>query len=168
MPKPVRYLTYRELFDRLPTTEELVEIVKGLNGFHTVLLTTRVSAMFRFATWSRNPQDAKALEKFQYWLAAALLDLETKQRLESRFGAQSPADRPVFHPLQFLNVMRLALASAEGNESARPDTSEIHRHQLGAACLMVSDLFLTDEEQQNLKVGSVDDRRKQLMLQLLA
>jgi hypothetical protein len=168
VPKPVRYFTYRELFDRLPTKEELVGIVRGLNGFHTVLLTARASAMFRFAIWSRNPQDAKALEKFQYWLAAAFLDFETKQRLESRFGAQNPADRPVFHPLQLLNVMRLALASAEGDESARPDTSEIHRHQLGTACLMVSDLFLTDNEQQNLKVGSIDDRRKQLMLQSLA
>ena len=94
--------------------------------------------------------------------------METKQRLESRFGSQNPARRPVFHPLQFLNVMRLALALADGDESARPDISESHRYQLGTACLMVNDLFLSQEEQQNLKVGSVDDRRKQLMLQSLA
>jgi hypothetical protein len=168
MPKPAAYFTYRELFDRLPTKEELGKIIKGLNGFNTVLLTARLSAMFRHATWSQHPQDAKALEKFQYWFSAALLDMETKLRLESRFGAQNPARRPVFHPLQFLNVMRLALALAEGDENARPDTSELHGHQLGTACLMVSDLFLSEEERQNLKAGSVDDRRKQLMLQSLA
>jgi hypothetical protein len=64
--------------------------------------------------------------------------------------------------------MRLALALAEGDENARPDTSELYRYQLGTACLMVSDLFLSDDEQQNLKIGSLDDRRKQLMLQWLA
>jgi hypothetical protein len=168
MPKPSTYFTYRELFDRPPTKEELDGLIKGLNAFHTVLLTTRVSAMFRFAVWSLKPEDAKALEKFQYWLAAAFLDLETKQRLESRFGAENPARRPVFHPIQFLNVMRLALALANGDENARPDTSELHRNQLGTACLMVSDLFLSEEEQQNLKTGSVDDKRRQLMLQWLA
>jgi hypothetical protein len=124
--------------------------------------------MFRHATWTQNPQDSKAMEKLQYWFASAFLDLDTKQRVEARFGPQNPARRPVFHPLQFLNVMHLALASAEGDESARPDTSELARHQLGTACLMVSDLFLSEEEQRNLKTGSVDDRRKQLMLQWLA
>lgn len=168
MPKPATYFTFRELFDRLPTKEELVSTVKGLNAFNTVLLTARLNAMFRHSTWTKNPQDVNALETFQYWFAAAFLDTETKQRLESRFGAQNPARRPVFHPLQSLNVMRLALSLAEGDEMSRPDTSELSRHQLGAACLMVSDLFLSEEELQNLKTGSVDDRRKQLMLQWLA
>jgi hypothetical protein len=168
MPKPAAYITYRELFDRMPTKEELGSIIKSMNAFHTVLLTARLSAMFRHATWSDHPQDAKALERFQYWFAAAFLDTDTKQRLESRLGPQNPARRPVFHPLQFLNIMRLALALADGNEDARPDISELHRFQLGTACLMVNDLFLSEEEQQNLKTGSVDDRRKQLMLQSLA
>lgn len=168
MPKPAVYITYHDLFDRLPTKEELGSIIKGLNAFNTVLLTARLSATFRHASWSRNPQDAKALEKFQYWFAAAFLDIDTKQRIESRIGAQNPVLRPVFHPLQFLNVMRLALASADGDENARPDTSELHRNQLGIACLMVSDLFLNEKEQQNLKTGSDDDKRKQLMLQFLA
>jgi hypothetical protein len=64
--------------------------------------------------------------------------------------------------------MRLALELAEGPDDARPDTSEVHRYQFGAACLMVSDLFVTGEEQQQLKTGSLDQRRKQLMLQWLA
>src|SRR6202166_4965465 len=168
MPKPAAYITYRELFDRTPTKEELGNIIKGMNAYHTVLLTARLSAMFRHATWSDHPQDAKALERFQYWFAAAFLDVETKQRLELRLGSQNPARRPVFHPLQFLNIMRLALGSADGDENARPDVSELHRFQLGTACLMVSDLLLSEEEQQNLKTGSIDDRRKQLMLQSLA
>ena len=91
MPKPAAYITYRELFDRTPTKEELGNIIKGMNAYHTVLLTARLSAMFRHATWSDHPQDAKALERFQYWFAAAFLDTETKQRLELRLGSQNPA-----------------------------------------------------------------------------
>jgi len=168
MPTPATYFTYRELFDRIPTKEELVSIVRGLNPFHTALLTARLSAMFRHSLWSKHPQDAKSVEKFQYWFATVFLDLETRQRLEARFGNQDPARRPVFHPLQFLQLMKLTLSLGEGDETARPDTSEFHRYQFGTACLMVNDLFLTEEEQQNLKVGNVDDRRKQLMLQWLA
>jgi hypothetical protein len=167
MLKPATYFTYRELFDRLPTREELVSLFKGLNAFNTVVLTSRLSAMYRHSVWSKHPEDARALENFQYWFATVFLDLETKQRLESRFGEKNPAQRPVFHPLQFLSVMRLALSLADGEETARPDTSEVHQHQLGTACLMVSDFFCTPEEQRNLKTGSLDERRKELMLQFL-
>jgi hypothetical protein len=168
MPKPATYLTYRELFDRLPTKEELVGIMKNLSAFQTAVFTARLSATYRHATWTKNPQEAKAVEKFQYWFATAIPDKETKVLIETRFGAQNPARRPLFHPLQFLNVMRLALILSEGGEDARPDTNETCRNQFGTACLMVSDLFLSTEEQQNIKTGSVDERRMQLMLQFLA
>lgn len=168
MPKPGTYLTYRELFDRLPTKEELANTIKGLNAFNTVLLTARLSATYRHATWSRHPQDVKAVERFQYWFAAAFFDMNTKLLIEARFGAENPARRPTFHPLQFLNAMRLALALAEGDENARPDTVESCTNQLGLACLMVSDLLLSPEEQQNIMVGSADERRKHLMLSFLA
>jgi hypothetical protein len=168
MPKPAAYITYRDLFDRAPSKSELDTVITSINAYHTALLTARMSAMFRHAVWSQHPQDTKAMERFQYWFAAGFLDLETKQRLEARFGPQNPARRPVFHPLQFLNVMRLALAIAEGDESTRPDVSEPHRFQLGTACLMASDLLVTDEELESLKKGSTDERRRHLMLQWLA
>jgi hypothetical protein len=166
--RPATYLTYRELFDRLPTEDELLAIIRNLNAFQTAVFTARLSATYRHATWSRNPQNKKAVEKFQYWFASAIPDMETKIRIEKRFGGQNPSRRPLFHPLQFLNVMRLALISSEGDDNARPDTNELCRNQFGMACLMVSDLFLTLDEQQNIRTGSIDDRRKQLMLQFLA
>jgi hypothetical protein len=168
MPKPATYFTYGELFDRLPTKEEVGSIIKGLNAFHTVLLAARLNALFRHSMWSGNLLGQKAVEKCQYWFASAFFDLDTKKHLVSRFGEEISARRPVFHPLQILNLMRLTLAQAEGDENARPDISEIYRHQFGTASLMVNDLFLNPEEQQNLKVGSVNERRGQSMLQSLA
>jgi len=168
MPKPATYITFRELFDRQPTKEELNSIMKGLNAFNTVLLTSRLNTMFRHSVWTKNPEDENSIEKFQRWFALVFFDQETRQRLESRFGEQNPLRRPVCHPLQLLNIMRLALRVAEGDDSARPDTAQPYTFQLGTASLMVNDLFLTTQEQENLKVGSKDDRRKQLMLQWLA
>src|ERR1039457_1188275 len=124
--------------------------------------------MLRHSMWSENPQDANSIENFQRWFALVFFDQDTKQRLESRFGGQNPLRRPVCHPLQLLNIMRLALCVAEGNDSARPDTAQPYTSQLGTASLMMSDLFLTVQEQENLRMGSKDDRRKQLMLQWLA
>ncbi len=168
MTTPSTYFTYRELFDRAPTQDELVGIMKGLNAFRTVLLTSRLNTIFRHSVWSSHPEDSTAPERFQIWFATVFFDEETKQRLEPRFGDQNPTRRPVCHPLQFLNIMRLALCVAEGNESTRPDTSQTHTFQFGTASLIVNDLFLTAEEQENLRVGTNDDKRKQLMLQSLA
>lgn len=168
MSRPATYLTYRELYDRVPAQAELLDIIKSLNAFHTALFTARLSATYRHATWTRHPQDTNAVQKFQYWFASAIPDMETKVLIETRFGNQNPARRPLFHPLQFLNILRLSLIVAAGDENARPDTNEESRYKFGTACLMVSDLLLSPEEQQNIKVGTPDDRRKQLMLQFLA
>jgi hypothetical protein len=168
MPKPATYITFRELFDRLPTKEELNAIIQGLNAFNTALLTSRLNTMFRHSVWTANPQDVNSIENFQRWFAMTFFDRDTKQRLESRLGEKNPLRRPVCHPSQLLNIMRLALRIAEGDDSARPDTAQPYTSQLGTASLMVNDLFLTAQEQENINVGSKDDRRKQLMLQWLA
>ncbi len=122
--------------------------------------------MFRHAAWSGHPQDEASMEEFQLWFAMAFFDQETKERLLKRFGPQDAKMRPVCHTLQLLNVMRLALLEAEGDENSRPD-SDSHRFQFGMACLMANDLLITEQEKENLKSGSLDERRRQLMLQAL-
>jgi hypothetical protein len=162
------YVTYKELFDHLPTMEELNAIVRGLNAVNTVVLTSRLNTMLWHSMLSRNPQDSNSLSDFQYWFAGMLFDEDTRQRIKARLGAQTTEVRRVCVPLQLLNIIRLALSIAEGDENARPDISQAHTYQLGTASLMVNDLLVTTEEQESLKTGSKDDRRKQLMLQLLA
>src|SRR5258708_1764058 len=101
--QPAIYITYRELFDRLPTTQELKTIVKGLNAFQTVLLTARLNTLFRHSASSVNPLDANAPQSFQYWFATTFFDFATRSLLEKRFGLQNPVRRPGCHPLQFLS-----------------------------------------------------------------
>ena len=94
---PAKYITYRELFDRVPTIDEIQTIVKSLNAFSTVLLCSRLSTMFRHAVMS---EDENTLTQFQQWFAAAFFDAVTFQRLNSRFGNQESQKRPVCHPQQ--------------------------------------------------------------------
>jgi hypothetical protein len=161
------YLTYRELFDRTPLAEEVFNAIESMQSFHTVLFTARLNALFRHSNWNAHLNGQHAPERLQYWAASVLLDRETKQRLEFRLGSHCIEGRPFIHPLQLLQIIRLALTIGHGDDSSRPDNSEVCRQRFGSACLMVSDLFLTEEEEQNLKVGNVDQRRQQLMLQLL-
>jgi hypothetical protein len=58
MPTPRAFITYRDLYDRRPSAEELQELLKGLNAFNTVLLLTRLSTMFRHASVSVAKQDS--------------------------------------------------------------------------------------------------------------
>lgn len=55
-------------------------------------------------------------------------------------------DRPLFHPTQLLNVLRLTVEHSRGKRS--PFTEESARHDLGDACLMMSDLMPTEEERR--------------------
>src|ERR1700685_196992 len=168
MPARSGYVTFSELFDRQPTKEELNDTLKGLSAFNTVLLTSRLNTMLWHSMLSQNPQDTNSISDFQSWFAENLFDDDTQQRIRARLGARDPELRRVCIPLQLLNIIRLALSIAEGDDKARPDSSQPHTYQLGAASLMVNDLLVTPEEKENLKKGSKDDRRKQLMLQLLA
>jgi len=164
MPTPRAFITYRDLYDRRPTAEELHELLRGLNAFNTVLLLTRLNTMFRHASVSLVEQDSASLQMF---FGQHFLDAETRQRLQQRFGAQNAAHRPLCYPLQLLAMIRLSLVFCEGADDARPDISDAHRHRLGAACLMMGDLFLSPEEFRNINEGAPDDRRKQLMVQFI-
>ena len=161
------YLTYRELFDRRPLNDEVFRAIESMHSFHTVLFASRLNALFRHSNWNALSKSDQAPERFQYWAASVLLDRETKQTLEYRLGSQSIEGRPFIHPLQLLQVIRLALTIGHGEDDSRPDNSEVCRQRFGITCLMVNDLFLTEEEERNLTVGNVDQRRQQLMLQLL-
>jgi hypothetical protein len=160
------YITYEELFDRYPDVEELKNLFVGLNPSHTVLLLSRLSTMFRHSVSKQDPSEQF---KFQAWFVNNFFDEETKKRLLDRFGNQHPQRRPVCHPLQLLNMMRLALTFGRATEiSNDADSIDRLRTALGTASLMVNDIFCSPKEKEHIQQGAQDDRRKHLMLQILA
>jgi hypothetical protein len=104
----------------------------------------------------------------QGFLLRNFLDEDTFRRLQERFPTEKLEDRLLFHPLQILNVLRLALRVCGDAPDRRPDQNENDRHQLGAACLMTSDLLSTEEEEKQIMQGNDDERAKNLMVQMLS
>jgi hypothetical protein len=158
------YILYSELFDRKPEWADVVRILHGLNRLHTVLLMSRINTHLRHALDSPGPE---ALNRVQGFLTRNFIDDLTLERLQERFPNVQMRDQPIFHPLQVLNMLRLATAECSGGEQQRPDQSEAFRFQLGTACLMMNDLLVSEEEELAITKASADERERLLMAQML-
>lgn len=154
------YFRYRELFDRIPDLSELVSIIEKLDRVGTVRLLCQMNADFRLTRRNR-----EATSGLQRELAGSLLDDHTIERLEQRFGAEHAADRPIFHPVQILNVLRLVIQHSRG--SSNPLIDDSAKHQVGTACLMMSDFLTTEEERVVLTTDNPESVLRALMIQSL-
>ena len=158
------YISYSEIYDRRPDASEVVGLLHGLNRLHTVLLMSRVNAHLRHAMQSPGRDELNWVQGF---LVGNFVDDPTLARLRERFPETVMRDRPLFHPLQVLSMLRLAAANCEGDEQQRPDESAALRFQLGTACLMMNDLLVSEPEELVIAKGAPDERERQLMAQLL-
>ncbi len=154
------YFLYREVFDRTPELSELVSLVRDVDPPEAAVLLCQLNADLRLPR-----RDKQTVAKVQQELAAYFLDDETIARFKQRFGPVDMADRPVFHPVQVLNVLRLVLQHSAG--SRKPVTDSVARYRLGSACLMMSDLLINAEETSEVAGGTVDVKMRALMMQML-
>jgi hypothetical protein len=158
------YITFSELFQRHPSREELVDILKKLSAITSVMFALRINNIFRFCTG----RHASEMPKFQLWFAQEYLDPDTRGRLLASFGAANASSRPLCHPLQLFYLAKLASNVGRDDETARNESLDVHRSKIGTACLMINDLFSSPEERASLTTGSRDDRARELMVQMLA
>jgi hypothetical protein len=101
------------------------------------------------------------------FLVRNFIDEATLRRLQERYPLSKPEERPLFHPLQILNLLRICLAISTEDPTQTPDTNEELRYKLGSACLMMSDLILSEEEILRITTGTENEQRIQLMTQVL-
>jgi hypothetical protein len=142
------YFEFREVFGRAPTSDELASLLEPLGMVESVALLCQMNADFRLAKPGRD-----SMAKLQREMAGGLLDDETIDVLKRRFGHEHAADRPIFHPVQMLNVLTLVLRHSRGSED--PFVSDDAKYRLGKACLMMSDLLLSAEERAALASGDI-------------
>lgn len=154
------FFSYKEIFDRVPTLKEAEGILAQLDPVETAVLLCQMSADVRLSKRKR-----EEFGKMQRELAGGLFDDETIERLKKRFARVHCGDRPVFHSAQILNVLRLAIRHCAG--PGKPHSEEASRYKVGTACLMLSDLLLTEEEKVAITTGDEDSRRRALMTQML-
>jgi hypothetical protein len=159
------YHTYSELFDRIPNWEEFEDLLRPLDRVNTALLLSRLNVHIRHAF--QEPTRAN-LGWLQGFLVRNFLDDDALGRLKQRFATEKLEDRPLFHPVQLLNVLRTALRVCGDAADRRPDQNEADRFRLGTACLMASDLLCTEKETKQILEGDEEERSRNLMVQLLS
>jgi hypothetical protein len=110
-----------------------VSVIQPLKLKETVELLCQMNADFRL----RRGKDAAA--RIQYELAGSLLDDDTLNRLKTRFPDEKAANRPIFLPLQILNLAQLVVLHSQGGDDPFPDLKA--KYRVETACLVVSDLW---------------------------
>jgi hypothetical protein len=158
------YIAYSELYDRRPTDNDLLSIVRRLPLQRALILLIRITLSLRFVEQEPGKPN---FGKLQQLLAANFCDKDTFSRLMSRFGTADAEQRPIFTIIQCLNLLRLVILESPPL-SDEMETDDHVRRDIGTALLMISDLLLKLEELQAIRGGSSDERRLALMGQLLA
>lgn len=155
------YFEYREIFDRCSRLDELLPLIGDLDAVEAAILLCQMNADLRLTKRNRD-----ATAKMQQELAGGLLDDEAIRRLKERFGNSNMADRPIFHPAQILDVLRLVVLHSAGKR--QPLEDEKARYAVGLACLMMNDLLLTESERKALEPGKGERVARALMIQALS
>jgi hypothetical protein len=153
------YFEFRELFDRVPDLAELVSVIQPLELKETVELLCQMNADFRLK------RGRDAIAQLQRELAGSLFDDETIDRLKTRFGSEHAADRPLFHPVQILNLVQLVVQHSQGSE--KPFSELSAKYRVGTASLIMSDLLVNREEREALTSKTSDSVALSLMMQSL-
>jgi hypothetical protein len=159
------YITYSELFDRSPSRDEIIEILKNLPMRNAAIALIRMNMALRFVF---QEPDRPNFRRLQQMFMDGFLNDETFQRLKERFASVSPEDRPLFVPMTVLNVLRMVLAVSREEEPLTGEDLPSLRFALGTACLMMNNLLLSPDEEQQIKEGDKEKRRLALLVQALA
>jgi hypothetical protein len=157
--------TYSELFDRQPTMEELTEVIKRLPLRHAAFVLSRINLLLRC---SMQEKDQANFGKVQESLVVGPLNDETLGLLKQRFPTARCDERPVFLPQRVLTVLRLAVSHCDPEPVPKTEEDEFVRYTIGHACLMMNNLLFTPAEEEALRTGPDDDRRIELMVQMMA
>lgn len=151
---------HRQIYDRPASLDEIVSLIRELDPVESAILLCQMNADFRLTK-----PDRGAVARVQQEIAGGLLSDEAIRRLKERLGTAHAADRPLFHPVQLLNLLRLTAAYGSGKRSPLTDASA--RYDLGSACLMMNDVMMTAEERIAVASGDRQSVMGSLMTQML-
>jgi hypothetical protein len=158
------YFRYSDLFDREPTMDELIDLLRDIPIRHAIHTLSYVNLSVRVAMQDPTQDFGKVQEK----MVAGYLDDECLNLLKQRFPHERCEDRPVFLPGCLLNVMRVVIAYGDPEPFPVIEEDERIRYRIGRACLMVNSLLVNSEQALALRTGTKDDQRIELMTQMLS
>jgi hypothetical protein len=158
------YITYSELFDRQPTTSEIIEILRDLSMHHALHVLSFINLVVRSSLQEPNRQH---FGQIQQQLIASHIDDEIFGRLQNRLPHVRCDERPIFLPHCVLNVLRLVLSFSCKDVPPDPKDDQKARYAIGRACLMMNNLLLTTEEEQRITACDESGINIELMVQSL-
>jgi hypothetical protein len=158
------YLLYSELTDAKPNLAELIALLKQVPLAHGVDALSRLNLLLRY---SLSPSSVKSVGQAQNMFCAGYLDDELLNLAKQRFSTTRLDDKPIFLPFSTLNVLRQMLLHSDGSSLPKNEDDERVRHLIGRACLMMNDLLVSEEETKRLFQGAADQRRIELIVQMM-
>lgn len=160
------YVTYSEITGYTPTEADIEKLLQPLDARKVLFLLSRMNMHFRLASASEDITFEQAVGKAQAFLFQAFTDEGLFEQIRKALTTTGTHERALFHPLQLLNVMRLAVKYCQGIDDSDHVTDD-QRYMVGRCCLMMNDLLCAEEEQRKLFTGSGNSQRAELMTQLL-
>src|ERR1700753_4248487 len=103
-PTIATYPTWKELFGRRPTEEEVLEEIRQFDRLNTLWLLAKIDLLL--ALERVHSTEAVTIE-LQTFLANLFIDNDLFERLKEKLGHERLVRRPPFHSLQVLMLAKM-------------------------------------------------------------
>lgn len=154
---------YSELMDRVPTEEEVDDLIRSFTRTPSFFLVSMLNVLLSFYR-----DDRKAFTDVQRLLFRTLTDEALFERARQRLGPANMGLRPMFHRQQMLLMMKKVLLLSEESGRTNPNETNEGKYALGKLALMTNDLMNTEQQTKRLEEQK-DDRilRNEFCTQML-
>lgn len=157
------YPSWKEIFGRRPTEEELLSEIKTLDRLHTIWLLARINILVKL---SMSRAELLSIPDLQTFLVNMLIDEPLFQDLKRRYGREHLSVRQPFHSLQILTLMKKVALDGARAGGQRPDEEQQAAHRLGRCLIMTNDLLFSEESSRAIQSARPSTARKRIALQL--
>jgi hypothetical protein len=151
MNQPIIAMTpvlYSDLADRIPSEDELNEIVRSFRKRPTFQMLSMLNTFLSFYE-----HDIRNATKVQSFLFANFIGDPLFDEAKKRLADESLVEHPVFHRQQLLNLMKRVLldSPADGPKDPNANENKEDRYKLGEAALIMNNLLYPKEQEEALK-----------------
>lgn len=157
--RPAVFVTWKELFDELPSHEEIWSFLRTCNRQNTVVLLARMATHLYIDRFRR---DSKQTIKTQNYLIVNFLDQEVLRRMKERIQG-SVEYRLAFHLQQVLTVLKWTIIHSTAVGGIDPGARQESRCSLGRCLLKTNDLFLSKKMRSEIAADRRSPSAKKFM-----
>jgi hypothetical protein len=136
------FLTWKDLFDQIPTEDEVLAVIRTFNRQSTIVLLSRIGVHLFVDQFRQNASETISLQGF---LISNFLDLDILNRWKNKMPNAHFDFHRAFHPQQILTMIKLAVLYALPVGGLEPDKNSDARFALGRCLLKTNDLLMSQQ-----------------------